>query len=126
MAIFTHVVIGTNDLEKARGFYDLVLQPLALNRLLDTENASFWGTTAPELMITKPINGKPATSGNGSMTSFLAPNRAAVTEFHTRALAAGGQSEGGPGPRPMSPTAFGAYIRDPEGNKLAAISFSAE
>jgi catechol 2,3-dioxygenase-like lactoylglutathione lyase family enzyme len=126
MPIFTHIVIGANDLEKARSFYDRVLEPLAVKRLLDLETASFWGSATPELMVTKPINGKPATAGNGSTVSFMAPSRAAVADFHNRALEAGGQSEGAPGPRPMAPTAYGAYIRDPDGNKLAAISFTAE
>lgn len=125
MPIFTHVVVGTNDLEKSRKFYDAVLSPLGLKRLGDVDKASFYGATAPEFMVTKPADGKPASGGNGGTVSFAAPNRAAIDSFHKQALALGGKCEGPPGPRPVAPNAYAAYVRDPDGNKLAAFSFSA-
>jgi catechol 2,3-dioxygenase-like lactoylglutathione lyase family enzyme len=126
MAMFTHVVLGTNDLDKARAFYDKVLGALGYSRLGNMDTASFYGTGAPELMLTKPANGKPATAANGGTVSFAAPNRAAVNEFHKQALAAGGKCEGPPGPRAVAPTAYAAYIRDLDGNKLATYCFAAE
>lgn len=125
MPIYTHITIGTNDIDRARGFYDAALAALGIKRLGNTEQASFYGAEAPELMITKPIDGKPATGGNGTTISFAAPSRAAVDAFHKAALAQGGVCAGAPGPRPVAPTAYAAYVRDPEGNKIATYCFAA-
>ena len=127
MAIFTHVTVGTNDLTKARAFYDAVLAPLGLKRLRDLgDNGSIWGDAAPEFFVLKPANGKPATVANGGTISFAAPSRAAVAGFHQAALAAGAGDEGAVGPRSWHPTAYAGYCRDLDGNKLAAYCFKAE
>src|SRR6266513_1193219 len=100
MAIFTHVTVGTNDLAKARQFYDAVLAPLGLKRLKDFgDGGSCWGASTEEFMVLKPADGKPATHANGGTISFEAPSRAAVAAFHKAALAAGGKDEGAVGPR---------------------------
>ena len=124
MAIYTHVAVGTNNIDAARDFYDAVLAPLGIKRLGNLDHASFYGIDAPELMVTKPADGKPASSANGVSISFAAPSRAAVDEFHKRALESGGQCAGAPGPRPVAPTAYAAYIRDLDGNKLATYCFA--
>jgi catechol 2,3-dioxygenase-like lactoylglutathione lyase family enzyme len=127
MAIYTHVTVGTNDLAKARAFYDSVLAPLGLKRLNDLgENGSIWGTGDPEFFVLKPANGQPASHANGGTISFVAPSRAAVTAFHRAALAAGGKDEGAVGPRSWKPNAYAGYVRDLDGNKLAAYCFKAE
>jgi len=127
MAIYTHVTVGTNDLAKARAFYDSVLAPLGLKRLNDLgENGSIWGAGDPEFFVLKPANGQPASHANGGTISFIAPSRAAVTAFHRAALAAGGKDEGAVGPRNWKPNAYAGYVRDPDGNKLAAYCFKAE
>ena len=126
MAIFTHVVVGTNDIEKARKFYDSTLGALGLKRVMNMDNASLWGKDGPEFMVTKPANGKPATAANGGTIGFAAPNRAAVHAFHKAALEAGGTDEGAPGPRDFTPTSYAAYVRDLDGNKLTAYTFVAE
>lgn len=127
MSIFTHVVLGTNDVEKARKFYDNTLGTLGLKRVMDFEDrASLWGKDSPEFMVTKPGNGQPATYANGGTLSFAAPSRAAVHEFHKAALANGGSDEGAPGPRSFTPTAYAAYVRDPDGNKLCTYCFAPE
>lgn len=126
MAIFTHVVVGTNDLQRSRSFYDSVLATLMLKRVMNMENASLWGNEGPEFMVTKPGNGLPATYANGGTISFAAESRAAVKAFHAAALSNGGKDEGQPGPRSFTPTAYAAYVRDPDGNKLAAYCFAAE
>ncbi|HXC14222.1 MAG TPA: VOC family protein [Stellaceae bacterium] len=127
MAIFTHVTVGTNDLAKARAFYDAVLGPLGYTRLNDLgDNGSIWGESAPEFFVLKPANGQPATSANGGTISFVAPSRAAVAAFHKAALAAGATDEGAVGPRGWAPNAYAGYVRDLDGNKLAAYCFKAE
>ena len=124
MAIFTHVVIGSNDLERSRKFYDGLLSTVGLKRVMDFESASLWGKDGPEFMVTKPGNGLPATYANGGTISFAAPTRAAVHEFHEKALASGGRDEGAPGPRAFTPTAYAAYVRDPDGNKICTYCFA--
>ena len=124
MAIFTHVVVGTNDVARARTFYDSVLGTLGIKRVMNFDNASLWGIEGPEFMVTKPGNGHPSTSANGGTISFVAPTRAAVHEFHKTALALGGKDEGAPGPRSFTPTAYAAYVRDPDGNKICTYCFA--
>lgn len=124
MSIFTHVTVGTNDLQKARSFYDGVLATLGQKRIADLgENGSIWGESAPSFFVLKPANGAPATVGNGVTVSFEAPDRASIDAFHAAALAGGGVDEGAPGPRGWAPHAYAAYARDLDGNKLAAYCF---
>ena len=127
MAIFTHVAVGTNDLAKARAFYDAALAPLGYKRLKDFgDGGSCWGVSSEEFMVLKPANGEPATFANGGTVSFVAPSRAAVAAFHRAALAAGGKDEGAVGPRGFWPNAYAGYVRDLDGNKLAAYCRKAE
>jgi catechol 2,3-dioxygenase-like lactoylglutathione lyase family enzyme len=101
MPIFTHVTVGTNDLAKARAFYDAVLAPLGIKRLKDFgDGGSCWG--------------------------FEAPSRAAVAAFHQAALAQGAKDEGAVGPRSFWPHAYAGYCRDLDGNKLAVYCRKAE
>ena len=79
------------------------------------------------LVVCKPLNQEPATYGNGTHVAFLAPSHAAVDAFHAAALAEGGQDEGAPGPRPhYHKDYYGAYVRDPDGNKLQACCHKPE
>jgi len=120
MAIYTHITLGTNNLDNARGFYDKVLAPLGLKRLVDADHGSMYGVDVPELMILKPADGNPATVGNGLTVGLRAPNRAAIDEFHKQALEAGGTDAGEPGPRGFAPNAYAAYVRDLDGHKIVA------
>jgi len=127
MAIFTHVCVGANDLAKSRKFYDAALAPLGIKNMGGMGETGFlYGAEAPEFLITKPRDGKPATHANGGTIGFSASSRASVAAFHAAALANGGTDEGAPGPRTFTPTAYGAYVRDPDGNKLCAYCFAAE
>ena len=127
MAIFTHVMVGTNDLPKAKAFFSATLAPLGVKNLGDmTDHSTMFGVDGPEFMVTTPANGEPACHANGGTVGFLAPSREAVRAFHAAALANGGTCEGEPGPRTFSPTAYAAYIRDPDGNKFCTFSFVAE
>jgi catechol 2,3-dioxygenase-like lactoylglutathione lyase family enzyme len=120
-----YVTIGHNDLDKACAFYDAVFAPLGYGR---TFREGTWAGFGPggrkeglEIYLASPQNERPATFGNGSMLAFKADSRAAVDAFHEAALGAGGSSEGAPGVRgDYEPAWYGAYVRDPSGNKLAA------
>ena len=126
MAVFTHVTVGTNDLPKAREFYDEILGKLGLKRLADLgDNGSIWGVDAPSFFVLKPANGQPASVGNGVTVSFEAPNRAAIDAAHGAAVARGARDEGAPGPRNWKENAYAAYFRDPDGNKIAVYCFAA-
>jgi catechol 2,3-dioxygenase-like lactoylglutathione lyase family enzyme len=127
MAMFTHVTVGTNDLNRARQFYDAVLAPLGYKRVKDLgDRGSCWGATSEEFIVLTPADGKAATAANGGTVSFEAPSRAAVDAFHKAALAAGAKDEGAVGPRGFWPNAYAGYCRDLDGNKLAAYCRKAE
>jgi catechol 2,3-dioxygenase-like lactoylglutathione lyase family enzyme len=124
MPIFTHVVLGANDVAKSRKFYDAALAPLGIKNLGPMgENAFLYGKDGPEFIITKPANGQAACHANGGTLGFAAPTRDAVHEFHKAGLANGGTDEGAPGPRTFTPTAYASYLRDPAGNKICTYCF---
>ena len=119
MGILRHATVGTNDLEKARRFYDGVLGALGYTRSHDLPHASVWGKDGSfEFFATQPRDGKAATIGNGVTLGFQAPSAKAVAEFHAQALALGGSCEGPPGPREWSPGEHATYVRDTDGNKI--------
>jgi catechol 2,3-dioxygenase-like lactoylglutathione lyase family enzyme len=125
MAIFTHVVLGTNDLQKAIKFYDAALAPLGIKNLGPLgDNAVLYGAESPEFLVTKPANGEAACHANGGTVGFHAATRDAVHEFHAAGVANGGTDEGTPGPRNFTPTAYAAYLRDPDGNKVCTYCFA--
>jgi len=135
--MFTYVCLGTNDLVPATRFYDATLAPLGLRRCntgdpdwdrrwagweTDERTPQDGGARGPILWVCKPFNEKVATGGNGTMVALLARSWAAVDEFHAAALANGGSSEGEPGLRAQyNPDFYAAYVRDTDGNKLAAV-----
>ena len=121
---FLYLTLGTNDLTRAARFYDAALAPLGLIRRATEPTELGYGLPddrRTRLWITLPFDGKPATTGNGTMPALIAPSQQAVREFHTAALANGGSDEGAPGLRPHGPAFFAAYVRDPDGNKLSAV-----
>ena len=127
MSIFTHVCLGTNDLVRAQHFYDAALAPLGLRNLGNfLDQGVGYGHRLAELLILRPLNGGPAQAGNGATVSFKAPGGAAVRAFHEAGLAAGGRDAGAPGPRGAVEHAYGAYLWDPDGNKICAYCFAAE
>jgi len=131
--MFTYICLGTNDLARSIRFYDPVLGALGLRRCdvsgePDWEEWAGWGTYEAHgarevaLWVCKPFNGLPATRGNGVMVALAAASWQAVDRFHAAAIANGGASEGVPGLRPQyNADFFAAYVRDPDGNKLAAV-----
>ena len=131
--MFSYITLGTNDPPRAVAFYDAVLAALGLQRCAtpgedDWQDWAGWGTYAAQgaqelaLWVCKPFNGKPASTGNGAMVAFRASNWAAVQGFHAAAVRCGGASEGEPGLRPQyNEDFYAAYVRDPDGNELAAV-----
>ena|ERR1700753_2773041 len=131
--MLSYVYFGTNDLAKAIAFYNTILTPLGMTRCMTGDAdwdrvAAGWGLYedggARELAfwIGTPFNQHAATVGNGSMVAFSAATRQAVDAFHAAALANGGTCDGPPGLRlNYAPDFYAAYVRDPDGNKVAAI-----
>lgn len=125
--MYSHVTVGTNDIERATRFYDAVLATLGLERhktyriALGYAPKAFSGINAP-FWVLRPFNKKEASGGNGPMAAFAADTRAAVDAFHAAAMANGGTDEGAPGIRAhYHPNYYGAYVRDPDGNKLCCV-----
>jgi len=118
-----HVSVGVRDVERAVRFYDSVLGALGYGRVMEfLPYAVAYGEGAPEFWVQLPADHNPASVGNGVHVGFVARSKDAVAAFHGAALAAGGTDEGGPGPRPdYGPDYYGAFVRDPDGNKLEAV-----
>lgn len=131
--MLSYVYLGTNDLGNAIRFYDATLAALGLERCVtgdpDWDRVSAgWGTYEDggarelALWVGKPLNQQIATAGNGVMVAFRARSWKEVDDFHAVALASGGSSEGDPGLRlHYAPDFYAAYVRDLDGNKLAAV-----
>lgn len=127
--MFSHVTVGCTDLSRAAAFYDALLAPLGLVRrpvVPDGGPASAcWvspGQTLPRFYVYIPLDGEPASAGNGSMVAFGAPSADAVHAAHEAALCRDGRDEGAPGPRPRYGQGYyGAYLRDPDGNKIHVV-----
>lgn len=132
-ALLAYSCLGTADLPRATRFYDAVMATLGHQRC-DTagepgwEDWAGWGLYADEgrvqdaLWVCRPFDGGAPAPGNGQMLALRATSWAQVRDFHAAALANGGTSEGGPGLRAhYSPDFYVAYVRDPDGNKLAVV-----
>ena len=124
-----YVTLGTNDIDKAREYYDALLGSVGATRLMqfgdDVGGFTMWGTSwgKPAVAVTRPYNKRAAVPGNGNMVALVMDSRDKVDALHAKALELGGSCEGPPGLRgEEGPQAFyGAYFRDPEGNKICAF-----
>lgn len=124
MSIFTHICLGTNDIRRAIDFYNAVLAPLGIRNLgCFLDQGVGYGRQVAEFLVLTPLDGAAALPGNGGTVSFKAPDKRAVQAFHAAGLAAGGHDAGEPGVRGAVKGAFGAYLRDPDGNKICAYFF---
>jgi catechol 2,3-dioxygenase-like lactoylglutathione lyase family enzyme len=120
--MIAYSTLGTNDMTRAIAFYDAVLGALGGVRELTSETWTRYGRAGEraKVCLVTPFDRERATHGNGAMLAFEAPDRAAVDTFHAAALAQGGADEGAPGLREA--TAYAAYVRDPDGNKLCVFT----
>jgi catechol 2,3-dioxygenase-like lactoylglutathione lyase family enzyme len=122
-----YVTLGSNDLARSKRFYDPVMKTLGLHcNVYDDTDIGYGPTPSPDvrlvrLWIVKPHLKLPANWGNGTMIALTAESRAAVEAFHAATLSNGGSDEGSPGLRPYSPNFYACFVRDPDGNKLAAV-----
>jgi len=130
--MISHVHIGVTDFARAFAFYRGVMEELGFV-LKFSEPETPWagwmrpGADRPLFLIGHAYDGKPATPGNGQMVALLARNRAAVDRCYANAIAAGARDEGKPGLRPYyHANYYGAYFRDPDGNKLCVCCHEPE
>lgn len=116
-----YVTLGTNELQRAAAFYDALLKELGASRFMEMDRFILWGVKPdrPMLGVIAPYDGEPATAGNGTMVALAADSPETVQRVHRTALSLQAADEGAPGPR--SDNFYGAYFRDPDGNKLAVF-----
>lgn len=127
--MFSHITVGTNDLNKAAAFYDALLAPLGLLRRTVAPDgapaAACWAAPSgapPRFYVYSPFDGLPANPGNGCMVAFLAPSPDVVDVAYLAGMSNGGRDEGAPGHRPRYGIGYyGAYLRDPDGNKVHVV-----
>jgi catechol 2,3-dioxygenase-like lactoylglutathione lyase family enzyme len=121
--MFSHIMIGTNDLEQAKAFYDAALGALGVPEGVVDRHRIFYRTKTGVFGVTLPINGEPATAANGGTIGFPCSSTEQADAWHAAGVANGGVScedppgwrEGGMG------RMYLAYLRDPDGNKLCAV-----
>lgn len=126
--MFSHVMVGSNDIERSRKFYDAVLSVVGVGEPMQNVNGTgqtrlFYRHDGGTFCVTQPINGESATFGNGSTIGFKCDSPEQVRQFHDTAVAHGGVSvEDPPGLRQGKLGSLHlAYVRDPDGNKLCAL-----
>ena len=122
--MYSHVFIGVSDFDRALAFYDPLMASLGIAPRFRDRGRPWAGWQSspgprPLFLIGRPQDGEAPAPGNGHMVAFLAASRAIVDQAHAVALANGGRTEGPPGLRPQyHEHYYGAYFRDPDGNKL--------
>jgi len=126
--LFSHVMLGTNNIEQSKRFYDALLNVIGVGPAIENANKTgqrrlFYRHDGYSFGVSEPIDGKPATVGNGGTVGFKCTSAEQVREFHDVAVAHGGTSiEEPPGPRSGPAGVLHlAYVRDPDGNKLCAL-----
>lgn len=121
------VCLGTNDLTRAGQFYDKVFGTIGMQRLVADDVEIGYGKSSgkPCFWVLLPFNKKAASYGNGTQIIFSAADAQAVDQFYQVALEQGGSDEGAPGLREYAAGYYGAYCRDPDGNKLHVVAMLA-
>lgn len=126
--MFSHVMVGTNDIDRSRRFYDALLGFLGAGAPFENTSGTghkrlFYRHDGGTFCVTEPINGEAATVANGATIGFKCSSAEQVQQFHGVAVANGGTScEGPPGLRENPVGAlYLSYVRDPDGNKLCAL-----
>jgi len=122
-----HVSIAVSDLDASAVFYDRVLEPLGLSRMVERSGTVGFGKKYPEFWINARPKMSTVEDDTGNHVCLRAPTVEAVTRFYETALAQGGCDDGAPKDRQATVTRyFGAFIRDPDGNKIEAVTFPRE
>lgn len=121
--MFSHIMLGVNDLEKSRKFYDAILGSIGVAPGVANRNRYFYRSPTGTFSISTPIDGKPATHGNGSTVGFAMQSTEQADAFHAAGCANGGTTcEDPPGFREgPAGKLYLAYLRDPDGNKICAL-----
>ncbi len=117
--MIAYTTIGTNDYEKAQGFYDSLFGEIGVGQMWSSDTFTGYGTdpSKPMFAVCKPHDGQDATAGNGTMIALACPDKESVQKLYNKAVELGGTDEGAPGPR--GDAFYMAYARDLDGNKLA-------
>ena len=122
----SYVTVGSNDVVRARGFYDAVLAVIGGHVVMEIlpHALCYQLRGGGRIWVTEPQDGAAAVPGNGVMVGLMCADPDEVRAAHAAGLKAGGTSEGEPGPRPIyGPDFFGGYLRDLDGNKLSLVHF---
>ena len=117
------VMVGTNNLDKAIGFYDVLLETIELKRIVTNEKYAGYSSKNKsgdvEFYVTNPVNKETATFGNGTQISFIVNSEESVNRFYNTGIKLGGKDEGAPGIRSGD---YYCYFRDLDGNKICAFA----
>ena len=117
-----YTLVGTNDMQRALAFYDMLFASVGVGRIMELPHLAGWGDSweRPIFGIAIPVDGRPASPGNGTMIALGQRTRDKVRILHAQALRMGGSDEGAPGVRGQEGTNafYAAYVRDLDGNKL--------
>ena len=121
-----YVMLGSNDVTRARGFFDAVLPTIGGKLIAEYMPHAFCYQLRDggRIWVTSPFDGEAATPGNGNMVGLKCESITEVQTAHETSLSHGGTNEGDPGPRPQyGPDFYGAYVRDLDGNKMSFVFF---
>lgn len=121
--MFSHVMVGTSDLERSRKFYDAIFAALGIGPGAVDRHRVFWRTATGAFGVTVPINGQPATYANGGTIGFTCQSGEQIQAWHAAGVANGGTTcEDPPGVREgAAGKLYLAYLRDPDGNKICGL-----
>ena len=121
-----HASVGSSGLARSRIFYQAVIPLLGYRLVSEDEQSLDYGAAVFAFSVERPLDARPASAGNGTHIAFEARMRADVDAFHRAGLAHGGRDAGAPGLRPeYDANYYGAFLFDPDGNKIEAVTFSA-
>jgi catechol 2,3-dioxygenase-like lactoylglutathione lyase family enzyme len=122
-----HISVAVSDLERSARFYEATLAALGLARVVTRPATIGFGKTYPEFWINLRPNMAPVVADSGCHICLRAKSTADVDAFHDAALKAGGSSDGAPGLRPHERVRYyAAFVRDPDGNRIEAVTFPSE
>ena len=123
--MFSHMVVGSNDVKRAKAFYDAALGALGVAPAMGGDDRIYYRTPTGTFIVTKPLDGEPATAANGGTIGFSCSSPDQVEAWHAAGVASGGTTcEDPPGVREGNGLKlYLAYLRDPDGNKLCALHF---